>query len=184
MSLADLLTILRLILVPFFLIAFLKADYLIAFILFSIAGFTDLVDGTIARLLKTQTKLGAFLDPVADKALMVTTVTSLLLIHVIPLWFFLLVVIRDAMILGGLGYCRIKKIQVQLKPVLSSKLATLSNIIMVVFGFLAFLYPQTLFFTKSLHFWFRLFLGSSTLLIMISGLEYGLAGLRLCQNRN
>lgn len=179
MSLADFLTLLRLVLVPFFLICFLKGNYFCAFVLFSIAGFTDLVDGTIARLLKTQTRVGAMLDPIADKALMLTTVTCLLILQIIPLWFFLMTVTRDILILGGMGYLKVKKIKVVLKPVWSSKFGTLSNIIMVVSGFLAFLKPNAVFLGQDFHFWFRGFLWSSAALIVVSGFEYAAAGIRI-----
>ncbi|MDP2600880.1 MAG: CDP-alcohol phosphatidyltransferase family protein [Deltaproteobacteria bacterium] len=179
MSLADFLTILRLVLVPFFLFCFLKGNYFCAFVLFSIAGFTDLVDGTIARLLKTQTRVGAMLDPIADKALMLTTVTCLLILKIIPLWFFLMTVTRDMLILGGLGWLKFKKIRVSLKPVWSSKFGTLSNIIMVIFGFLAFLRPDAFFLGEGFQFWFHAFLWSSAALIVVSGFEYAAAGLRI-----
>jgi len=179
MSLADFLTISRLVLVPFFLFCFLKGNYFCAFVLFSIAGFTDLVDGTIARLLKTQTRMGAMLDPIADKALMLTTVTCLLILKIIPLWFFLLAVSRDICILAGLGWLKFKKIKVALKPVWSSKFGTLSNIIMIVFGFLAFLKPHAAFLGQDFQFWFKGFLWSSAALIVVSGFEYAIAGMRI-----
>lgn len=178
MSFADYLTLLRLVLVPFFLFFFLRSDYKVAFVLFAVAGFTDLVDGSIARILKRQTRIGALLDPIADKALMVTTVTCLLVLNIVPLWFFLLIVVRDVMILGGLGYLKIKKIEVVLKPVWSSKLATLSNIAMVIFGFLAYLY------SNAFGHWFVFFLWTSTVLVFVSGWQYLVIGCNILRQRN
>ncbi|MDO8526422.1 MAG: CDP-alcohol phosphatidyltransferase family protein [Deltaproteobacteria bacterium] len=169
MSLADLLTVSRLVLVPFFLFAFLRGDYFLAFILFAIAAFTDLVDGTVARILKRQTRFGAVLDPIADKVLMVTTVACLLVLKIIPLWFFILLAVRDVMILSGLAWLKVKKIQVPLHPLKTSKFATLSNIAMVVFGFLTFL-------GHPLQLWFHIFLFISTLLIFVSGWQYASIG--------
>lgn len=184
MTVADCLTVLRLVLVPFFLGAFLMGEFFVAFILFTIAGVTDLIDGSIARLLKSPSQLGALLDPVADKALMVTTVTCLLIAQIIPFWFFLLVVVRDLTILGGLVWLRIKKIEFELKPVLASKLGTLSNIIFVVFAFLSFLKPAAVFLGAALHLWMNIFLAISTALIVISGCQYGLTGLQILKNRH
>ncbi|MDO8494785.1 MAG: CDP-alcohol phosphatidyltransferase family protein [Deltaproteobacteria bacterium] len=179
MTFADYLTLLRLLIVPFFLYTFLIGEFQTAFILFIIAGTTDLIDGTIARLMKQSTDFGALLDPIADKALMISTASCLLLEHVIPVWFFLLVVSRDVSILGGLAYLRIKKITFDLKPVLASKLGTLSNIVLVIFAFVWFLYPHATFFKISLRFWFDLFLYVSTTLVLISGLQYVAAGLKI-----
>lgn len=184
MTFADLLTISRLLLVPFFLIAFLMGEFMVAFILFAIAGVTDLIDGSIARWLKKQTELGAFLDPIADKALMMTTVTCLLLAQIIPLWFFVIAVARDLSILTGLAYLRRKKIPFELKPLLASKIGTLSNIILIIFGFLSFLKPTLLFFSKPFTFWFLLFLGVSTTLILVSGCQYAILGFNILKKRS
>ncbi|MBI5300200.1 MAG: CDP-alcohol phosphatidyltransferase family protein [Deltaproteobacteria bacterium] len=176
MSLADWLTLLRLILVPFILICFLQGNYRCAFVLFVIAGVTDLIDGSVARWLKRQTKVGAILDPVADKALMVTTVACLLILKVVPLWFFLLLALRDVSILAGLAYFQIRKIEIELKPLWSSKLATLVNLVTVILGFTLILgYP--------LHFWFRISLTISTLLIVLSFIQYGLMGLKIIRKK-
>ena len=179
MTAADILTVLRLILVPFFLITFLQGRFETAFALFAIAGITDLIDGSIARLLKRTTALGAFLDPIADKALMLSTVSCLLLAEIIPLWFFLLVVARDISILLGLAYLRLRKISFELKPVMASKLGTLSNIILVLFAFLKFLKPSFLFLNYPFHFWFGIFLVVSTVLVVISGCQYAYRGLKI-----
>jgi len=176
MSLADWLTLLRLILVPFILICFLQENYQCAFVLFVIAGFTDLIDGSVARWLKRQTKVGAILDPIADKALMVTTVACLLVLKVVPLWFFLLLALRDICILTGLAYFQIRKIEIELKPLWSSKLATLVNLVTVILGFTLILgYP--------LHFWFLISLTLSTLLIVLSFIQYGLIGLKIIRKK-
>lgn len=184
MTFADLLTISRLLLVPFFLISFLMGEFMVAFILFTIAGVTDLIDGSIARWLKKQTELGAFLDPIADKALMMTTVTCLLLAEIVPLWFFVIAVARDLSILTGLAYLRRKKIPFELKPLITSKIGTLSNIILIIFGFLSFLKPTFLFFGKSFTFWFLLFLGVSTTLILVSGCQYAILGFNILRKRS
>lgn len=179
MTLADCLTVSRLILAPFFLFSFLKGEFMWAFALFTVAGVTDLIDGSIARWTKQETELGAFLDPIADKALMVSTVTCLLLAQVIPFWFFLLVVARDLSILCGLAWLRIKKKVFDLKPVVASKLATLSNIVLVVFAFLKFLKPTVLFLTQPFSFWFAIFLWLSTALVVVSGCQYAYTGLKI-----
>lgn len=176
MSFADGLTLLRLLLVPFILACFVGGYYRAAFILFVIAGVTDLVDGFIARLLRRQTRFGAVLDPIADKALMVTTIACLLILKVVPLWFFLLLALRDGAILGGLAWFKIRKIKIELKPLWSSKLATLVNLVTVIFGFTLVLgYPLKL--------WFHLSLAASTVLILLSAVQYGRVGLQIIRER-
>lgn len=182
MTFADVLTILRLILVPGFLWAFLTGQFMTAFWFFVAAGVTDLVDGSIARWTKQETELGAFLDPIADKALMVSTVTCLLLVQIIPVWFFALVVFRDLSILSGLAYFRFKKVDFELKPLWTSKYGTLSNIVLVVFAFLKFLYPAVLFLGQPFSFWFGVFLVLSTVLVVVSGCQYAYIGTRILRH--
>lgn len=184
MTFADLLTILRLVLVPFLLATFLTGQFMTAFWLFIAAGVTDLVDGSIARLTKKETELGAFLDPIADKALMVSTVTCLLLAQIIPVWFFSLVVVRDVAILSGLVYFRLKKITFELKPLFTSKIGTLVNIILVVFAFLKFLQPTVWFFGQPFSFWFAIFLVVSTVLVIVSGCQYAYLGVGILRKQS
>ena len=183
MNIADSLTLLRLALVPFFLWRFLVGDYELAFILFVIAGLTDLVDGTIARVLKQQTRFGALLDPIADKALMVTTFACLLYLRIVPWWFFALLAIRDVAILSGLAYLQCKKIKVELKPVYASKLATLTNIFLVIFGFLQFFYPAHIFLMRSFLFWFEATLALATTLVLLSAIQYFWIGVKILRRR-
>jgi cardiolipin synthase len=94
------LSLLRLASVPF--AAWLMAHGLemAAFWLFVAAGLTDAVDGAIARLCDARTPLGAWLDPLADKALLVTTYVVLGARDILPLWLVVLVVLRDVLILA------------------------------------------------------------------------------------
>lgn len=181
MTLADLLTITRLILVPLFLMAFLRGQYQVALVFFAVAGGTDLIDGTVARLLKRQTRLGATLDPIADKALMAATFACLWSAHIVPGWFFILVLSRDLMILGGLGYLKWRRIETTLKPFWSSKWATLFQIGTGVFGMIGFLEPRWNLFGWPLTSLMHGCILIATTLIVISGLQYLKRGLRILQ---
>ena len=181
MTPADFLTVLRLVLVPLFLWAFLAGDYSKALAFFAVAGFTDLVDGTVARLLKKQTRLGAILDPIADKALMAATFACLWMARIIPWWFFLLVIGRDLMIVGGLAYLQWRKIDAALKPYWTSKWATLFQIATVVFGMTGFLKPAWQLLGWPLSDIMSFFLAAATLLIAISGIQYFLRGIKILQ---
>ena len=103
LNLPNLLSLIRLTLVPFFIVALSRGDFMSALILFVAAGITDALDGLIARWWKLQTPLGAFLDPMADKILMTASfiVLSLRLPNqdfILPLWLAIMVISRDVII--------------------------------------------------------------------------------------
>jgi cardiolipin synthase len=95
----NLLTLLRLIFVPFSVIAVLGNHYAWALSIFIIAGITDGLDGLLARLLNQKTLLGQYLDPVADKLLLSTMFLTLYFVHRIPPALTVLVFFRDIVIL-------------------------------------------------------------------------------------
>ncbi len=103
LNLPNLLSILRMGLIPLFVIAVLDGRPGRALLVFAIAGITDALDGFIARFWKQQTPLGAYLDPAADKLLLVTAYVVLAIpnLHagmVIPAWVTALVITRDVVI--------------------------------------------------------------------------------------
>ena len=95
----NLLTLLRICLAPFLVVAVLQGDYALGFGLFVIAGLTDALDGTLARLLKQRSMLGQYLDPVADKLLLSTLFLVLTFKGLIPASVTVLVFGRDVGIL-------------------------------------------------------------------------------------
>lgn len=108
LNLANQLTFLRLVAVPFFIIAVLQSRFGLALLIFCSAAVTDLLDGFIARVLKQQTPLGAYLDPAADKLLLVSAFVlltdypsmfkSIELVQRIPIWLTILTIFRDVLI--------------------------------------------------------------------------------------
>src|SRR5436309_13339776 len=101
MNLPNSLTILRILLIPVF-IGFLlydRYDYSLAVLL--LAGLTDGLDGTIARVANQRTRLGAFLDPLADKLLLTSGFVTLSILHLVPLWSAILVVSRALILITG-----------------------------------------------------------------------------------
>ena len=95
------LTLLRMIFVPFIVIHLLDGHYLWALILFVVAGFSDGLDGLLARTLHQQTLLGQYLDPIADKLLLSTMFLVLAILHKIPWKYTVLVFSRDISILAA-----------------------------------------------------------------------------------
>jgi cardiolipin synthase len=95
------LTLLRMVFVPFIVIELVEGRYFWALILFVIAGFSDGLDGLLARKLHQQTLLGQYLDPIADKLLLSTMFLVLSILHQIPWKFTVLVFSRDISILAA-----------------------------------------------------------------------------------
>ena len=101
MNIPNLLTLLRIILVPVIVILLIQGLFLKALIVFVVAAFSDVLDGFLARILRQKTALGAYLDPIADKALLASSFVTLSILHVIPGWLAVIVISRDVIILLG-----------------------------------------------------------------------------------
>ena len=129
LTVPNLLTLLRLFLVPFFLIASIRGMFTAAFVIFVAAAVTDIFDGMIARRFNMRSRLGAILDPAADKTMMVCgylyyTVASMPLIA-IPAWLTFVVFIRDFMIMV-FAYLLYTRVQVKrFPPSWAGKISTL-----------------------------------------------------------
>ncbi|MRR11696.1 CDP-alcohol phosphatidyltransferase family protein, partial [bacterium] len=104
-SVANLITIVRLILVPVFFAVLIGGDgersRLAAFVIYAIAGSTDWIDGQLARRTHTVTQFGKIVDPLVDRLLLASGVLGLYLIGVIPLWLPIVLVLRDVYLLYG-----------------------------------------------------------------------------------
>ena len=103
LNLPNVLTLIRILTVPIFLEFLAYHRYWEALVVFAIGGITDFFDGLTARWLNQQTALGAYLDPVADKLLVISSFIMLGLIDGIPMWLTVVVVVRDILIVVGYG---------------------------------------------------------------------------------
>lgn len=101
MTLANLITLARLISVPIVVWAILVEQMELAFAIFVAAGVSDAIDGFIAKHFKSQSVFGSFLDPLADKALLTSVYVALGHEGYLPIWLVILVVFRDILIIGG-----------------------------------------------------------------------------------
>ncbi|MDJ0388620.1 CDP-alcohol phosphatidyltransferase family protein [Roseomonas sp. E05] len=101
-----------------------------AFYVFAGAGISDALDGWLARRLNARSALGALLDPLADKALLVCTYVTLALVGVLPDWLAMLVVFRDVLIMGGVMLLNLLGTPPRMQPLLVSKLNTLTQIVL------------------------------------------------------
>jgi cardiolipin synthase len=103
LNLPNCLTLLRIGAIPLFLILLTEGRYTEALIVFALAGLTDSLDGAIARLTNSRTTLGSYIDPLADKLLLVSSFLILTFLGFIPRWLAILVISRDVIILLGFG---------------------------------------------------------------------------------
>lgn len=130
LTLPNAITFARLCAVPGAVYLVLHAHFLPAFWLFLGAGLSDAVDGWLARR-QGPTFAGALLDPVADKALLVTMFIMLAAVHVLPDWLAIMVVFRDLIIVGGVLVLYLTGNPPPIRPLLISKLNTVLQILLV-----------------------------------------------------
>ena len=140
MSIPNLITLGRILLVPIVVWAIASGAMWIAFVLFVAAGVSDAVDGYLAKRFGMTTELGAYLDPLADKALIVSIYLTLGINGELPRWLVILVVSRDILIVGAVLLSRLVGTPIKVKPLLVSKLNTVAQILFacVVLGSLGF----------------------------------------------
>jgi cardiolipin synthase len=172
MTLPNVITLLRILLTP--LLVWLLLDHRMkqALLVFLIAGFSDGLDGLIARVFHQKSKLGAYLDPLADKLLLVSSFILLGHMKKIPYWLVIITVSRDAIIVLGIVTLMLHQLRVEIKPLVLSKFNTLLQLltIFVVLGSVYFAPPA----------WGLMLLFTITALLSIaSGLHYILRGIRL-----
>jgi cardiolipin synthase len=126
--LPNALTLSRIALAPLLILALKDQGYALALGIFLLAGLTDAADGYLAKRLNVVSRLGAILDPAADKILLISAFVMLTLLGHIPFWLMLSVVFRDLLIVGGyLAYTSLIG-AVQMQPTPVSKLNTVVQI--------------------------------------------------------
>ena len=140
MTIPNLITVFRLVLVPLVILAILEGAWGAAFAMFVIAGISDGVDGYIARRFDQRSEFGAMIDPLADKALLISLFITLAWVGQIPNWIAVLVVFRDAMILMAFIVAAQMTRPMEVKPLMISKANTALQIayVALVLGLLAF----------------------------------------------
>ena len=131
-SLPNLITVGRLILVPMAVAMIAAHAWAYAFAVFVIAGVSDGIDGFIAKRFNLRTELGAYLDPLADKALLVSIYVALSVEGVLPGAVTILVVSRDLMIVGAVVISWVLDRPVEIRPLLVSKLNTVAQITLAI----------------------------------------------------
>src|SRR5437899_7264789 len=137
MGLANWLTILRILMVPVFVSLLVYRKPGPALVVFATAAFTDLLDGYIARRRGSQSRLGAFLDPMADKLLLTASFVTLTYLKALPFWIAAVVISRDVILVVGALLIYMLGGRIRPRPTWAGKAATFFQVLAVLTGLLA-----------------------------------------------
>lgn len=132
MNLPNSLTVVRILLIPVFVGLLVYGRYGYGLGVLVLAGITDGLDGIIARLANQRTRLGAILDPLADKLLLSSGFVTLAILHLIPLWAAIVVVSRDLILMTGTLLVHITDSRVEIAPTLLGKSTTVFQLIYLI----------------------------------------------------
>ena len=132
MNLPNLITIMRILVVPLIIWLIISGQFALAFLALIVAGVSDAADGFIAKRFGMSTTLGAYLDPIADKVMLVSIYVSLGILEIFPSWLVIAVVSRDILIIGGLLLAWYLDRPMDIKPVFVSKANTAGQIMLAV----------------------------------------------------
>ncbi len=123
-------TIARLVLTPAIIAMMSEARWQAAFLIFLVAGASDALDGWLAKTFNLQSELGAVLDPIADKALLISMYVTLAIKGQAPAWLAILIVSRDALIVGGVSVAWFLSRPIKVRPHIVSKLTTAAQLLL------------------------------------------------------
>jgi len=172
LNVPNTLTIVRIVIIPVFLTAIVYKRYSYAFYLFIVAAVTDIFDGLFARLKDQRTSLGMFLDPLADKFLIVTAIIILSVYGRIPKWLAIIVISRDIIVVIGWFLLYLVTGSAKVEPSLPGKATIWVQSIFIAYV----LMNMTFFYMPALYPVFQWITAGITI---ISGLHYIYRGFRL-----
>lgn len=124
MTVANLITTIRIILAPIFVIYLINEQFGSALVVILLCGISDGLDGMVARLFNQKTRLGAYLDPMADKILLVAAFITLSVRGFLPSWLTVTAIARDTLILLGVSVVFLNRMDVTIRPSIWSKITT------------------------------------------------------------
>ena len=173
MNLPNFLTLIRIFLVPVLVILLIQGLFFNALMVFAVAGITDALDGFLARTLKQKTTLGSYMDPLADKALIISSFVTLSILGMIPAWLAVIVVSRDFVILLGVTVLFFMSVSFEIRPAFVSKVTTALQLLTILFVLLLECLPKD-FYCRLVEavYWV------TALFTVISGLNYVAKGVK------
>jgi len=173
-NIPNILTVLRILVTPLFVIFLIRDQHRYALLVFIFAGVSDGLDGLIARWLNQRSDLGAVLDPIADKLLLTAAYITLGILKDIPGWLAVLVISRDVLIVTGIAVLAFADIHFDIRPSLISKWTTVFQILMIAFSLLE---PDF----SGAETWLRVLGWVTAGITVLSGLHYTYLGLHILQ---
>ncbi|MGB8367495.1 MAG: CDP-alcohol phosphatidyltransferase family protein [Candidatus Babeliales bacterium] len=175
-TIATLFTLTRLLLTPFIVVSMVESYWGIAFLLFLVAALTDVIDGSLARLCNQKTFLGACLDPISDKLLLLSCFATLAFIDTplfaIPRWFVLLVLGKEILQVGGAIVLYNVKGHLDVRPTLLGKLTMVAQVCFIIWLFACYFFhwvPLKTYYTM---------LGILLMLVFVSLVQYVAIGMQ------
>lgn len=175
-TLPSVLTIIRIILVPFIVAAMVMHHWGVSFALFVVASITDCLDGTLARLLNQKTFLGAFLDPLADKFLILSCFFTLAFVQsplfLVPKWFVWFVLCKEVLQVSGALFVYLHKGHIEIRPTILGKVTATAQM-----GFIIWLFACYFFQWVPIKTYYTM-LGLLLILTMVSLVQYARIGIR------
>ena len=174
MSIPNYITLARIILIPFFINLMIYGYYRSALGVFLIACLTDALDGMIARITRSQTELGAFLDPMADKLLIISSFVTLVLLHLLPIWLVIIVVSRDVILVIGSAVIYFTGHDLKARPSIVGKITTVLQFAVVMLSLLLRSYGVNVGVMSLLY-------GSTAVFTVASGVQYLTRGMKIVE---
>ncbi|MCK9375687.1 MAG: CDP-diacylglycerol--glycerol-3-phosphate 3-phosphatidyltransferase [Syntrophobacterales bacterium] len=171
LTIPNLITLLRILLTPLFIIFLIQGNYRKALLIFILAGVSDMADGLIARTWQQKSRLGSYLDPLADKLLMAASFVTLSIYHQIPSWLTVVVISRDVTLALGVLIFRLGDIPLVIKVTMAGKWTTTFQLVTVGFVLLSKIWPIPSL-VLSVFFWV------TGIFTSVSGIQYLYAGIK------
>jgi cardiolipin synthase len=171
MGLANWLTVLRIVLIPVFVTLMVYRQPGWALAAFALAAITDLLDGWVARRQRMASRLGAFLDPLADKLLLTASFVTLTYLKTLPFWITAVVLSRDIILIVGALVVHMVGVRIDPEPTRMGKLATFFQVVTVLTGLLSRYFHVML--APTLFIWL------AAVFTVASGCQYLVRGMRV-----
>jgi cardiolipin synthase len=172
MNLPNYITLVRIVLIPFFIDLMIYGYYRAALVVFVVACVTDALDGLIARVTNSMTELGALLDPIADKLLIFSAFVTLVLLGMLPVWLVIIVVSRDVILVLGSLVIYLLGYELKARPSFIGKTTTVLQLLVVMLALLLNISGNEIALTQVLH-W------TTAGFTLVSGIQYVVRGTRI-----
>jgi cardiolipin synthase len=172
MNLPNYITLIRIVLIPFFINLMIYGYYRWALVVFAAACVTDALDGLIARVTNSITELGALLDPIADKLLILSAFVTLVLLGMLPVWLVIIVVSRDVILVLGSIVIYFLGHDLKARPSFIGKAATVLQLLVVTLSLVLKAFGKEMAGTHVLY-W------TTVVFTLVSGVQYVVRGTRI-----